>query len=284
MHGRSFLQRFHAKVYAGSWKNPLFADPKAKERSHERVKYVLYSLLMLTGVTACCSGLYWFATQEQFAITQVQGTGMRSMPNSVIVRDTYRALHNCTRFTIPCMYQWNVKKADLNALKRVYPLEHLSATLEGHIFHIAVQEAVTMIPLRIGQDIWFATPSGVLQKKASAEDIAAGIVIPPEAYSEIDVSVLVGEGREGLQVGKQELFENIAKYRKAFSTQELVIQTFTITADAGRVVAKTPQGFDIYFTPWKDAQQQVARLASVLAQATPQAYADIRFDERIYVK
>ena len=87
-----------------------------------------------------------------------------------------------------------------------------------------------------------------------------------------------------MQVVDAEVFRSIAAYKKAFVAQGIPVTSFALTHDAGKVIAYTQGGFAVYFTPWEDADTQVRRLMNVLAQATPQSYADIRFGERIYVK
>ena len=283
--GKPFLQRLHAKVYAASWKNPLFADPKVKERSSERARYVAYSFLVMVSCIAFFSGLFWLGTQQRFVINEVQVEGMRSVPNKKIA---LRVLHTslaCEYLFAPCLYKWNISRANIpDVLHGVYNLEQVTVFTNEHLLLVQLREAVTMIPVRIGTQVWFATQSGVLQSPATADDIAAGIVIPADAYTEIDVSAVVQEGVAGMQVVDAETFSSLAAYKKAFLTQGLPVTSFALTNDAGKMVAYTQTGFAVYFTPWEDADTQVQRLTNVLAQATPQSYVDIRFGERIYVK
>jgi hypothetical protein len=285
MASKSFLQRLHAKMYAGSWTNPLFADPKVKERAFERSKYALYTALAVVSGVTFFSTLFWFGTQERFAIHEVEVSGMRSLANAYLERDILHSLKECSAFTVDCLYTWNMGHAEIvSVLQEKYPLEEVSLTLEGKKLHVQVREAVTMIPVRIGHDIWFATQTGVLQAVATSEEIQAGIIIPPESYSEIDVSQLHAAGEVGMQVESKDLFENIAAYRKALSMNGIGIERFTVTKDRGRIEARTLGGYDVFFTPWEDPGVQIRRLVKVLAEATPQSYVDIRFGERIYLK
>lgn len=282
---KPFLQRLHAKVYAASWKNPLFADPKVKERSSERLRYVAYSLLVIVSCIAFFSGLFWFGTQQRFVINDVQVEGMRSIPNKKIALHVLQTSLACEHLFVPCVYGWNISRADIpDVLYGAYSLEQVTVSTNEHLLLVQLREAVTMIPVRIGTQVWFATPSGVLQSSATADDIAAGIVIPADAYTEIDASAVVEEGAVGMQVVDAEVFHAIAAYKKAFVAQGIPVASFALTDDAGKVIAYTQGGFAVYFTPWEDADTQVRRLINVLAQATPQSYADIRFGERIYVK
>jgi hypothetical protein len=79
---KPFLQRLRAKEYAGSWKNPLFEDPKMRERSYERSRFVLYGLLTIASLSACTSLLFWLGTQERFALGDIRVEGMRSIQNT----------------------------------------------------------------------------------------------------------------------------------------------------------------------------------------------------------
>jgi len=282
---KPFLQRLHAKVYAASWKNPLFADPKVKERSSERLRYVMYSLLVVVSCIAFFSGLFWFGTQQRFAMNDVQVEGMRSLPDKKIALHVFQASLACEYFFAPCLYTWNISQANIpDVLYAAYSLEQAAVSVNEHLLFVQLREAVTMIPLRIGTHIWFATPSGVLQISATADDVAAGIIIPPDVYTEIDVSAVVEEGTVGIQVADAETFRALEAYKEAFLAQGVSVTSFALTDDAGKVIAYTQAGFSVYFTPWEDADTQVRRLAHVLAQATPQSYADIRFGERVYVK
>lgn len=283
--GKPFLQRLHAKMYAASWKNPLFVDPKVKERSSERARYVAYSLLVIVSCIAFFSGLFWLGTQQRFVINDVQVEGMRSLPNKKIALHVLQTSLECEYLFAPCLYNWNISRADIpDVLYGVYSLEQVTVSTNEHLLLVQLREAVTVIPVRIGSQVWFATQSGVLQSPATADDITAGIVIPADAYTEIDVSAVVEEGTMGMQILDAEVFRSIASYKKAFSAQGISITSFVLTDDAGKVIAYTQAGFAVYFTPWEDADTQVRRLTHVLAQATPQSYADIRFGERIYVK
>ncbi len=283
--GKSFLQRLHAKMYAASWKNPLFADPKVKERSSERVRYVAYSLLVMISCIAFFSGLFWLGAQQRFVMNDVQVEGMRSLPNKKIALHVLQASLACEYLFAPCLYKWNISRADIpDVLYAAYSLEQVTVSTNEHLLLVQLREAVMMIPVRIGTQVWFATQSGVLQSPATADDIAAGIVIPADAYTEIDVSAVVQEGTAGMQVVDAETFRSIAAYKKAFLAQGLSVTSFALTDDAGKMIAYTQAGFAVYFTPWEDADTQVRRLTNVLAQATPQSYADIRFGERIYIK
>ena len=283
---KPFLQRLRAKEYAGSWKNPLFADPKVRERTSERLRYVLYTLLVLVSFAACVSLLFWFGVQDRFAISEVRASGMRSVSNQVLARDALYELTACRHLFAPCLYTWNVGKGGVVAvLSGAYTLEQIATSVEEHALVLQVREAVTLIPLRINSAVWFATQSGVLQMEATADDIAAGVLIPPEAYSEIDVSATVKEAPVvGMEVLSAERFAQIAAYRKEFTSHGIAITSFTVTEDAGKVIATTGQGFAVFFTPWEDAEVQVGRMSDVLKEATPQSYVDIRFGERIYVK
>lgn len=284
--GKPFLQRLHAKGYADSWRNPLFSDPKVRERSLERLRYFLYSLLVIASGAACLSLLFWFGVQDKFAVTSVRVEGMRSISDKKLAQDVLRDLSECTAWFSPCLYAWNVPQEDvLKGLQHTYALEQITGTLQNQEFFIQVREAVTLIPLRIGSSVWFASQTGVLQMEATQEDIAAGILIPPDVYSEIDVSEAFNEAPGvGMQVLSPEVFESITAYKKAFTGQGIAIASFTLTKDAGKIIANTAQGFSIFFTPWEDASVQVRRLGDVLQEATPQSYVDIRFGERIYVK
>lgn len=283
--GKPFLQRLHAKMYAASWKNPLFVDPKVKERSSERVRYVAYSLLVIVSCIAFFSGLFWLGTQQRFVIYDVQVDGMRSIPNKKIALHVLQTSLECEYLFAPCLYNWNIARADIpDMLHGVYSLEQVTVSTNEHLLIVQLREAVTMIPVRIGSQVWFATQLGVLQSLATADDIAAGIVIPADAYTEIDVSAVIEEGVVGMQVIDAETFSFLAAYKKAFLAQGLPITSLVLTDDAGKVIAYTQTGFAVYFTPWEDADIQVRRLTNVLAQATPQSYIDIRFGERIYVK
>lgn len=283
--GKSFLQRLHAKVYAASWGNPLFADPKVKERSLTRTRYVAYSLLVLVSTITFFSALFWFGTQDRFALVEVRTEGMRSIPNETL---SLRALHKartCTHLFAPCLYRWNIGRAEIvEMLQSSYELEYVSLLAQDHLITLQLREAVTMIPLRIGSQVWFATQTGVLKTEATAEDIAAGIIIPADVYQEIDVSVVVEQGSPEMQVLSAQMFQQILAYKRAFFERGIPIASFSLTDDAGKVMAHTQMGFAIFFTPWEDAERQIHRLTGVLSQATPQSYVDIRFGERIYVK
>ncbi|NBS70948.1 hypothetical protein EBT31_18885, partial [bacterium] len=275
----------HAKVYAGSWKNPLFVDPKVQERSSDRMRYIAYSLLVATSCIAFFSGLFWLGTQQRFVINDVQVEGMRSMPNKKIALHILQTSLNCKHFFAPCLYTWNISQANISeVLRSTYSLEQVTSSIREHLFFVQLREAVTMIPVRIGTQVWFATPSGVLQVPATADDIATGIIIPADAYIEIDVSAIVEGGAVGMQIADPHAFRLIAEYKKAFLARGISVASFAFTDDAGKVIAYTQAGFAVYFTPWEDADTQVRRLVNVLTQATPQAYADIRFGERIYIK
>lgn len=284
--GKPFLHRLHAKEYAGSWKNPFFADPQARERSRERLRYGLYTVLVGVSMSTCLSLLFWFGTQEKFAITRIRVEGMRSIPNEKIAQEALHLLADCEAWFSPCLYTWNsAQEETLSTLKNKYALEEAGGTVLEQELVIRVREAVVFIPLRIGPQLWFASQGGVLQKEATPEDIAAGILIPPEVYSEIDVSEAVHETpAPGLQVRTPEVFSDIAGYKEAFTEWGMVITSFQVTKDVGKVIAHTKQGFAVFFTPWEDARVQVKRLAEVLKETTPEHYADIRFQERIYIK
>lgn len=273
-------------MYAGSWKNPLFTDPKVKERSSERWRYFAYSLLVLVSGFAFFSGSFWFATQSRFLVHNITAEGMRTLPNERVALHALQTALSCEHFFAPCLYTWNVDRAHMiSALGAVYHLESIAYTVNDHQLHLVLHEAVTLIPVRIGSDVWFATQTGVLQQKATPEDISAGILIPSDAYQEIDASAVVqGEGSEGMQVLTPDVFAQLAAYKKAFSDNHLTVTSFAFTSDAGKMVANTQNGFAVFFTPWDDAQVQMHRLVAVLAEATPQSYADIRFGERIYIK
>lgn len=283
---KSFLQRLHAKEYGGSWKNPLFADPKVRERSSERLRYTLYSLLVGVSFFSCLSLLFWFGTQEKFAITNIRVEGMRSIPDKKLAGDVLATLFECKKLLAPCFYTWNLPHNDVLAtLQSVYTLEQAGSTVQDNELLIQIREAVTLIPLRIDAAVWFASQAGVLQKEATSEEISAGILIPPEAYSEIDVSAAVDAvPAVHMEVLSPEVFANIALYRKIFTEQGIAIASFVLTEDAGKVIANTTQGFAVFFTPWENASVQVRRLTDVLQEVTPQSYVDIRFGERIYVK
>lgn len=282
---RQFLHRLQARVYAGSWKNPLFADPKVKERSSNRLQFLLYALLTGASVSAICAVLFWFATQPRFSITTIEVVGMRSIPNTAVALSAWEATLACDYFFVPCFYSWNSAHASLEeTLHLRYPISHLQASTADHILTLHVEEAVVMIPLRIEQQVWFATQQGVLQYEASEEDIHAGMIIPPEAYTEIDISALVQSGDYGQQIADSELFISLANYKKELLAQGIPIVSFLLTNDPGKVIAQTQAGFAIYFTPWEDARKQAQRLASVLVQQVPNEYADIRFGERVYIK
>ncbi len=282
---KPFLHRLHARVYAASWKNPLFTDPQAKQRSSGRMRYLGYTLLVLLSCVTCCALLFWFGTQERFAITDVHVEGMRSVPQEKIAGEVLQALGACQRFFVPCLYTWNINEDDLtHLLTSSHHLDRVAFTFEEHVLKVDVVEAVTMIPVRIGSQVWFATQAGVLQSAATPEDIARGVLIPHEVYQEIDVSDLGVEGVAGLQIADPHAFQVIESYKRAFNTSVIPITSFAITKDAGKMVAYTQAGYSIFFSPWEDANTQVARLAAVLAQTVPVSYADIRFGERVYVK
>jgi hypothetical protein len=282
---KPFLHRLHAKVYAASWKNPLFVDPKVKERSSERLRYGIYSLLLIVSCITFFSGLFWFGTQPRFVINNVQVEGMRSIPNEKIALHVLQTALACEHFFVPCLYGWNISHANISdVLHGTYSLEQVTISTDEHLLLAQLHEAVTMIPVRIGTQVWFATHSGILQSPATADDIAAGIVIPADTYTEIDASAVVEEGAVGMQIVSAEVFHAIAAYKKIFVTQGISLVSFELTNDAGKVIAYTKDGFAVYFTPWEDADVQIRRLISVLAQATPQSYVDIRFGKRIYVK
>lgn len=286
--GKSFLQRLHAKEYAASWKNPLFSDPKVRDRAHERTRLVMYSALMGTALVACGALAFWFATQDRFFLNDIVVTGMRSVPNEKLALMAWHEVRQCTRFGAPCMFTWNESAADVaKQLSGAYTLEQIEVMPNEHALTITVKEAVTLIPVKIGNDIWFATQGGVLQTKATPEDIAAGILIPPDAYHEIDVTqaLLKDQAIEaGAQILTPETFAAIATYQKTFAANGIAITSYACTSDAGKVIAHTSQGYLVYITPWQDAETQVRRMLEVLKEASPQAYIDIRFGERIYVK
>lgn len=282
---RQFLHRLHAKVYADSWKNPLFADPKVKERSSDRLQLSLYTLLTLASLGALCSLLFWFATQSRFAITTIEVSGMRSLPNEAVALSAWEASLSCRHLFVPCLYVWNSSHIPFfEMLSSKYPLQELQSTVQEQTRLFTVYEAVVMIPLRIHDQVWFATPQGVLQYEASQDDINAGVIIPADVYTEIDISALFDQGEAGLHIADEDFFSSLMAYKKAFLAQGISISTLALTDDPGKVVAQTQDGFVIYFTPWEDASRQTERLVSVLAQQTPNEYADIRFGERIYIK
>lgn len=283
--GKSFLQRLHAKVYAASWGNPLFADPKVKERSLERTRYVAYSLLVLISIITFFSALFWFGTQDRFALVEVHTEGMRSIPNEVLSLRALQKARTCTHLFAPCLYRWNVERAEIpHMLHSSYELEYVSLSVQEHLLTLQLRESVTMIPLRIGSQVWFATQTGVLKAEVTAEDISAGIIIPADVYQEIDVSAVIEEGSPDVQVLSAQIFQQILVYKQAFVERGIPITSFSLTDDAGKVIAHTQMGFAIFFTPWEDAERQIHRLTGVLSQTTPQSYIDIRFGERIYVK
>lgn len=282
---QSFLQRLHARVYAGSWKNPLFADPKVKERALGRTHYFAYTALVIMSCIAACSGAFWFATQPRFALYEFRVEGMRTRPSGVLAQEAIVEALACRHFFVPCVYSWNIARAKIESdLMKEYPLEDVHITITDHLFLGVVREAVTVLPLRIGNDVWFASQTGILQSIASPEDIAAGIIIPPDAYVEIDASAVVKDPQAGMQVLTPETFSEIAHYRTTLTDHALGVTSFVLTSDVGKIRARTQAGFEIFFTPWEDAQIQVGRLVHVLAEATPNEYADIRFGERIYIK
>jgi hypothetical protein len=286
--GKSFLQRLHAKEYAASWKNPLFSDPKIKERSYERTGFALYSLLLIVTIFACISLVFWAATQDRFLITEITVEGMRSVPNEKIAQQTWITLRTCKKFGVPCLFFWNESPKKITAtLQKTYALDQILVNRKEHVLSMSVTESVTLIPLKIKNDIWFATQDGMLQSLATQEEITKGVLIPPEAYSEINVTAALSldtEISEGIQILTPELFSQIAQYRKAFVEKGMAITSFEVTTDPGKIIAHVQDSFTVYFTPWQDPETQVRRLHDVLKEATPQFYADIRFGERIYVK
>jgi hypothetical protein len=173
-------------------------------------------------------------------------------------------------------------------LQKNYTLEQVAAAIHDNEYLITVQEAVTMIPLRIGTDVWFASKEGIVQRKATPEDIQEGIIIPSDVYCEIDVSEVLGAESTSVQEGSHilspETFSQIARYQNMFAEKGIMITSLKVTEDSGKSIAYTQEGFAVFFTPWKDAVTQGDRLARVLAEATPQSYVDIRFGERVYVK
>lgn len=286
--GKSFLQRLHAKGYAASWKNPLFSDPKIKERSYERTGFVLYSLLVIVAVSTCISLAYWVATQNRFLITEITVEGMRSVPNEKIAQQTWMNLYTCRKFGAPCLFYWNASPEEITTpLQKTYTLDQILVKREEHTLGINIAESVTLIPLKIRDEIWFATQDGTIQSLATQEEIAKGVLIPPASYTEINITAALSLDTkifEGAQVLTPELFAQIAQYRKAFGEKGMAITSFEMTTDPGKIIAHAQNGFAIYFTPWQDPEIQVRRLQDVLKEAVPQSYADIRFGERIYVK
>ncbi len=285
MRGPSFLQKIHAKMYAGSWKNPFFSDPKVKERAYERSRIAWY--MALTGVSACAlaSLAFWYATQPRFAIHAINAEGMRSLPNAVLARTAYEEIKKCRAFGLPCWYTWNYEKAEIeNQLKEKFPLEKSTLHIEGRNMFITVSESVTTIPLRIGSEVWFATQTGTLLKIATEEERNAGVLIPRDVYTEIDVTKAIDKGEVGAQVASADVFNTLNAYKEVFKEKGIIIDHLVLTRDAGKIIAVTKEGYSIFFSPFEAPREQGERAAKVLAERTPGSYIDIRFGDRVFVK
>lgn len=240
-----------------------------------------------------------------FKLSEVEVVGTISLSTDELRESLASDLKRQRFLILPNNHAWFFDKtAATENLLSTFPLKHAELLVVGSKVTLTVEEDITMVVLRSGEEVYFIDPSGKVLRVAEPDEKAAvlveiGAVPAPEAGQGGMATLQPGFPTirqkvattyvENDQVFRAEVVSGVIAYNAAlraiglhpneFVSDDASLPWFAITSD---------QEYLILFDATNDIDTQVAVLQAVTneyltAEETPR-YVDVRFGSRVFIR
>jgi len=274
-----FFKRYHFKRYdERRFKNPYFQKGTRPDRPWLKWGLLAAGLILF-------SFIIWLLAASRFGIWDIRVQGTEFLTTDSVVEQTWKALEKKHFLVLPGNNRWLLNEDRIkNVLSEKFIFEEILIEREEQTLIITVKESVSSLVWQSGDKMYFIDINGTVIRNLSTEDLNTPLAELPIFVDRSATEVKIGNTLLNKN-SIQGTFDFLSLMQQGGVGVEIV---FTDSPHSSWLAAMTTDGYEIYFNPTEDPEEQANHLFAILRESIGDtsniSYVDLRFGNHIYYK